>query len=193
MTAVAEHASDTPVTKADERRAAGVACGAHTLHDGYTDLIYIMLPIWQAEFGLSYAALGLLRSCFSGTMAGLQIPSGLLSEKWGVPLVLAGGTALSGIGYLIAGASVGFPMLVMALLIGGTGSSVQHPLASALVARAFAGARSLKALGTYNFAGDIGKMTVPALASLMLVVMPWQPTVAILGGDRKCTRLNSSH
>ena len=117
MTAVAEHASDTPVTKADERRAAGVACGAHTLHDGYTDLIYIMLPIWQAEFGLSYAALGLLRSCFSGTMAGLQIPSGLLSEKWGVPLVLAGGTALSGIGYLIAGASVGFPMLVMALLI----------------------------------------------------------------------------
>jgi MFS family permease len=89
---------------------------------------------------------------------------------------------LSGIGYLIAGASVGFPMLVIALLIGGTGSSVQHPLASALVARAFAGARSLKALGTYNFAGDIGKMTVPALASLMLVVMPWQPVVALLGG-----------
>jgi MFS family permease len=72
-------------------------------------------------------------------------------------------------------------MLVVALLIGGIGSSVQHPLASALVARAFAGKRSLKALGTYNFAGDIGKMTVPALASLMLVVMPWQPTVAILG------------
>ncbi|MEW6449404.1 MAG: MFS transporter [Pseudomonadota bacterium] len=182
MTAVAEHASDTPVTKAEERRAAGVACGAHALHDGYTDLIYIMLPIWQAEFGLSYAALGLLRSCFSGTMAGLQIPAGFLSERWGVPLVLAGGTALSGIGYLIAGASVGFPMLIVALLIGGTGSAVQHPLASALVARAFAGARSLKALGTYNFAGDIGKMTVPALASLMLVVMPWQPVVAILGG-----------
>lgn len=182
MTAVAEHASDTPVTKAEERRAAGVACGAHALHDGYTDLIYVMLPIWQAEFGLSYAAVGLLRSCFSGTMAGLQIPAGLLSERWGVPLVLAGGTALSGIGYLVAGASVGFPMLVVALLIGGTGSAVQHPLASALVARAFAGARSLRALGTYNFAGDIGKMTVPALASLMLVVMPWQPTVAILGG-----------
>jgi len=181
MTAVAEQASEPVATKAEERRAAGVACGAHALHDGYTDLIYVMLPIWQAEFGLSYAALGLLRSCFSGTMAGLQIPSGLLSERWGVPLVLAGGTALSGLGYLIAGASVGFPMLIIALLIGGTGSSVQHPLASALVARAFAGPRSLKALGTYNFAGDIGKMTVPALASLMLVVMPWQPTVAILG------------
>ena len=71
---------------------------------------------------------------------------------------------------------------MIALLIGGVGASAQHPLASALVARAFAGPRSMKALGTYNFAGDIGKMTVPALASLMLVVLPWQPTLAILGG-----------
>ena len=98
-----------------------------------------------------------------------------------MPLVLAVGTALSGIGYLIAGASIGFWTLVIALLIGGLGSSTQHPLASALVARAFAGPRSMKALGTYNFAGDIGKMTVPAAASLMLVVMPWQPVLAILG------------
>ena len=169
-------------TKAEERRAIGVASGAHALHDGYTDLIYVMLPIWQAEFGLGYAALGLLRTCYAGTMAALQIPSGLLSERLGVPLVLAAGTALAGLGYLLAGASVGFVTLVIALLIGGAGASVQHPLASALVARAFAGPRSMKALGAYNFAGDIGKMTVPALASIMLVVLPWQPTLAILGG-----------
>ena len=184
MTAATESTAPAPATavsKADERRAAGVACGAHALHDGYTDLVYIMLPIWQAEFGLGYAAVGLLRTCFSGTLAALQIPSGLLSERFGVPLILAAGTALAGTGYLIAGASTGFVMLVIALLIGGAGASVQHPLASTLMARAFAGPRSLKALGTYNFAGDIGKMTLPALASLMLVVLPWQPTVAILG------------
>ena len=143
-----------------------------------------MLPIWQAEFGIGYAALGLLRTCFSGTMAGLQIPSALLSERLGVPLVLAVGTALSGLGYLVAGASVGFWTLVIALLIGGLGSSTQHPLGSALVARAFAGPRSLKALGTYNFAGDIGKMSVPAAASLLLVLLPWQPVLAILGRAR---------
>ena len=101
-------AAGAAATKAEERRAIGVASGAHALHDGYTDLIYVMLPLWQAEFGIGYAALGLLRTCYSGTMAGLQIPSALLSERLGVPLVLAVGTALSGIGYLIAGASVGF-------------------------------------------------------------------------------------
>ncbi len=158
-----------------------MASGAHALHDGYTDLIYVMLPLWQAEFGIGYAALGLLRTCYSGTMASLQIPSALLSERLGVPLVLAVGTALSGIGYLVAGASVGFWTLVIALLIGGLGSSTQHPLASALVARAYAGPRAMKALGTYNFAGDIGKMSVPALASLMLLVLSWQQTVAFIG------------
>jgi MFS family permease len=163
------------------RRALAVASGAHVLHDGYTDLIYVMLPIWQHEFAIGYAALGLLRTCYSGTMAGLQIPSALLSERLGAPIVLAVGTALSGFGYLVAGASVGFWTLVLALLIAGLGSSTQHPLGSALVARAFAGPRSLKALGTYNFAGDIGKMSVPAAASLLLVVMPWQPVLGIVG------------
>jgi MFS transporter, FSR family, fosmidomycin resistance protein len=166
----------------DERRTAAIAATAHALHDGYTDLIYIMLPLWQAEFGLSYAALGLLRSMFVGAMASLQIPAGLLSERLGSAAVLALGTALAGIGYCVAGLSTGFAMLLGALVIGGMGASAQHPIASALVARAFAGPRSLRALGTYNFSGDLGKMTVPATLSLMLLAMPWRPALAILGG-----------
>jgi len=183
MTVAAPSSAAPPaqVTKLDERRAFGVACGAHALHDGYTDLVYVMLPIWQKEFTISYAAIGLLRTCFSGTMAALQIPSGLLSERFGTALVLAVGTALVGVGYCVAGMSTGFVMLVVALLLGGTGASTQHPLASALVARAFSGPRSLKALGTYNFAGDIGKMTMPAAAALLLALMPWQPVLAMLG------------
>ena len=165
-----------------ERQAMGAACGAHALHDGYTDLIYVMLPIWQHEFGLGYAVLGLMKTVFSGTLASFQIPSTLLAERAGTPLVLALGTAIAGIGYCLAGLSQGVPMLIGALFIGGLGASTQHPLASSLIAHVFSGARSRKMLGTYNFAGDIGKMTVPALASLMFVVLPWREAVAILGG-----------
>jgi MFS family permease len=178
MTAIAPEATER---KRDERRTLSVASGAHALHDGYTDLIYVMLPIWQAEFGLSFAAVGILRGVFAGTMAGLQIPASFLAERIGAVAVLAGGTALAGLGYCLAGLSGSFAMLVVALLIGGIGSATQHPLASALVARAFAGPRSMKALGGYNFAGDIGKMTVPALAALMITLMPWRPALGILG------------
>jgi MFS family permease len=182
MTALTESAGEAPQHKDQERRALGVACGAHALHDGYTDLIYVMLPIWQNEFGLGYAALGLMKTVFSGTLAGFQIPSGFLAERFGAPIILALGTALAGFGYCLAGLSSGFPLLVASLFVAGLGASTQHPLGSSLIAQAFAGSRSLKALGTYNFAGDIGKMTLPAVASLMLVVLPWREAVALLGG-----------
>ena len=178
MTAAAESAHG----KGDEQRALGVACGAHALHDGYTDLIYVMLPIWQHEFGLGFAALGLMKTVFSGTLAGFQIPSGFLAERFGAAVVLALGTALAGFGYCLAGFSSGIGTLVAALFVAGLGASTQHPLASSLIAQAFAGARSLKALGTYNFAGDIGKMTLPAAASLLFVVLPWRHALILLGG-----------
>src|SRR6202035_3079151 len=104
---------------APERRTMAVACGAHILHDGYTDLLYVLLPLWQAEFGLGYAEIGLLRALFAGSMAGFQVPAGALAERIGGPLVLGLGTALVGVGYLAAGASAGFLMLTVALVVAG--------------------------------------------------------------------------
>lgn len=167
--------------KRKERRAAGVACGAHALHDGYTDLIYVMLPLWQRDFGLGYAELGMLRGLYAGTMAGFQIPASYLAERFGSAAVLALGTALAGFGYCLVGLSAGLGLLLVGLFISGLGASTQHPLASTLMARAYEGPRSLQAIGTYNFAGDLGKMTVPATASLLLTAMAWRPTLALLG------------
>ena len=184
MSVAGDRAADAATESAvrrDERRAAGVACGAHALHDGFTDVIFVLLPVWQREFGLGYAEVGMLRGIYAGTMATFQIPAALLAERLGTAPVLALGTALAGVGYCLAGVSTGFALLVLALFVGGLGASAQHPLGSALIARAFAGPRSLKALGTYNFAGDIGKMSVPAAAALLLTVMTWQPAVVLLG------------
>ena len=44
-----------------KRRSLIAACLAHALHDGYTDSLYAFLPVWQAQFGLSYAGLAVLR------------------------------------------------------------------------------------------------------------------------------------
>lgn len=181
MTASASGDLQAAASKHEARRALAIGCGAHALHDGYTDLIWVALPIWQAEFSLSYAAVGFLRTVFSGTMASFQIPSALLAERFGGPTVLAIGTALCGLCYVLAGLSAGFALLLCALLLGGLGASTQHPLASALVARAYAGSRSITALGTYNFAGDIGKVALPAAATALLLILPWRPAYGLLG------------
>jgi MFS transporter, FSR family, fosmidomycin resistance protein len=165
------------------RRTLAVAGFAHALHDGYTDLIYVLLPVWQAEFALGYGMLALLRGLYTGAMAGVQVPAGRLAEWCGGRLVLALGTALAGLGYAIAGLSGGLIGLCAGLLVSGAGSSTQHPIASAAVARAY-GAAARGPLGTYNFTGDIGKAVVPALTALLLTVMAWRQAlwlIAIVG------------
>jgi FSR family fosmidomycin resistance protein-like MFS transporter len=163
------------------RRVLTLTCGAHALHDGYTDALYIFLPIWQAEFALSYAAVGLLRGAYSGVMALFQISAAGLSARLGAPwLVLALGTAIASAGYALAGLSLGLPLLAFALIIGGLGSSPQHPIGAALVANAFPGNAARPALGTFNFAGDVGKMAFPAATSLLLTLIPWRPAAFVL-------------
>ncbi len=169
---------DADAAKADRHavpsrmRTLWTACAAHALHDGYTDLIYLLLPIWQAEFALGYGALAFLRGLAAASMAGLQVPMGGVAEHIGGRTTLALGTALAAIGYVIAGYSAGLTGLCVALVVVGCGLSTQHPIASAAVSRAYQGdARG--PLGTYNFAGDIGKAAIPSGASLLLAWMSW--------------------
>ncbi len=168
-----------PVPLPVARRTLILAGLSHALHDGYTDAIYVLLPLWQTEFALSYGAIALLRGVNTGAMAALQIPSGRLGARWGGRTVLAAGTALAAIGYALAGFSGGLLGLAGALALSGLGSSTQHPLASAAVARSY-GSAARGPLGTYNFAGDLGKAALPALVSLLLVVMSWRHAVQVL-------------
>src|SRR5689334_5826957 len=85
------------------RKTLMVCGGAHALHDGFTDLPNVLYPLLQAEFGLSYAAIGALKTVYSGAMASGQIPSGWLAGRLGAVTVLAAGTTLIAGGYGLAG------------------------------------------------------------------------------------------
>jgi hypothetical protein len=49
-------------------------CTAHAPHDGYIDMIYALLPLWQADFRLGYGTLAILRGVYAGTMVTFQLP-----------------------------------------------------------------------------------------------------------------------
>jgi FSR family fosmidomycin resistance protein-like MFS transporter len=174
---------DSKPGSSKDRRTLLIAGLAHALHDGYTDLIYVLLPVWQTEFRLSYSALALLRALYTSTMAAFQVKAGSVANRFSGRAVLAFGTALAGLGYLLAGFTGSLPGLCIALAIGGLGSSTQHPIGSAAVSRAY-GKRARGPLGTYNFSGDLGKAAIPAAASLLLTLMPWRGMlrlIALLG------------
>ena len=165
----------------NKARVLWIACGAHALHDGFTDALYVLLPLWQAQFALSYAAIGMLRALYTAVMAGLQVPVVGVAERIAGAKMLAVGTAAAGAAYLLLGASSNVAMLAIALVLGGIGSSTQHPIASSLVAAAYDGPRSRDALGTYNFAGDLGKMALPATTASLIAIMSWNSAASVIG------------
>ena len=151
------------------------------LHDGYTDQLYALLPIWQSQFGLSYAGLALVRALYYGTMGGLQVPGDRLAARLSPRAALALATFVAAAGLLLMSLPFGFPGLCAGLVLAGIGSSIQHPRASLLVTGTY-GRASRGPLGIYNFAGDLGKAIFPAAVALLLTVIAWRPVVALMAG-----------
>src|SRR6267378_3224229 len=156
------------------RAVLAAACSIHFVHDGFSDILYVLLPLWATEFRLTFAQVGMIRTAYSGGMAAFQIPAGLLAERWGERRLLAAGTAITALGFIAVGTVGGFLALLSVLLVAGIGSGVQHPLSSSLVSRAYETGPRRAALGTYNFSGDIGKVVVPAAVALAATFIGWR-------------------
>ena len=157
------------------RRATLGSCSlAHFLHDGFSDVIYLLLPLWQAEFALSLTQVGLLKSFFAGAQAATQVPVGLLAERLGERPLLVLGTVVAASGFLAFGLAGGMVTLALLLMLAGAGSGCQHPLSSALVSKAYEDGPRRAALGIYNFSGDLGKAALPPLLALIVIAWHWR-------------------
>ncbi len=179
--AVASPSIEQQTRLSPQRRQLAGACLAHMLHDGYTDQLYALLPVWQPQFGLSYAGLALVRALYYGTMGGLQVPGDRLVARLSPRAALALATVVAAAGFLLMALPFGFPGLCAGLVLAGVGSSIQHPRASMLVTDTY-GSASRGPLGIYNFAGDLGKAIFPAAVALLLTVIDWRPVVGMMAG-----------
>jgi FSR family fosmidomycin resistance protein-like MFS transporter len=170
-----------PMDKRRARAALVITAAIHLLHDGLSSFLYVLFPIWQVEFTLSFAVIGFLRASYSGSLALFQIPAGYLAERWGEARVLATGTALTALGFFALGAVGGVATLLVVLVAAGLGSGTQHPLGASLVSRAYEGGHQRFALGTFNFSGDLGKMLFPTCATFLFAWVGWRAATQGVG------------
>lgn len=147
------------------------------------DMLYPLLPFLAQTFGLSYAEVGIIRAANKAAMALFQLPAGFLAERFGERILLAAGTACAGLAYVMLGFSSGFLTIIGFLFLAGCGNAVQHPLCSSIVSNAYADGARRGALGTYNFAGDVGKLVFAGGTSFLIGVgVDWEVTVQAIGG-----------
>jgi len=146
----------------------------HIYHDSIADGLAVLLPFWRTAFQLSLAQVGLLVTCFESATALFQVPAGLLGERYGERRLLTVGTFVTASCFMLLAFTGNIYYLGILLIIGGLGAGVQHPLASAMVSKAFENQNRRIALGTYNFTGDMGKFLFPAVAAIVLSVAGWR-------------------
>jgi MFS family permease len=164
------------------KRALATCCTAHAVHDGFSDVTYVLLPLLAQTFGLSLAQVGMIRSAHRVAMASFQLPAGLIAERFGERNLLAIGTLVAGVAFIALGYAPGYWAILAALFFAGLGSAVQHPLSSTIISHAYPGEGRRTALGTYNFFGDVGKFAFGGIVSLaVLAGVSWQAPVVAFG------------
>jgi MFS transporter, FSR family, fosmidomycin resistance protein len=118
--------------------------------------------------------LAIVRALYYGTMGGVKVPAVRCTSQLKPRSALALSTLIAAVGFLVMALPTGFPGLCAGLVLAGA------PRASHLMTHSY-GSRSRGALGIYNFAGDLGKATLPAIAALLLPVLPWRTVVGLMG------------
>ena len=152
----------------------------HFLDDGFTDSIYLLLPFIAAELNLSFTQVGLLKGVFSGSMGLLQFPLSLLGEKIGELTVIALGTFGLTCGFLLLSNASTLPTIILSLIFSKGTAAGQHGLSSSLLSKVFEVSKRRAAMGTFNFSGDMGKVCLPFLLTLMIGLWGWRQAVFTL-------------
>ena len=170
-------ASEGPVHR---RRTLAFASATHVWSDLFYALLIPLLPIMREDpaLDLSYTEVGLLRTGFGTASVVLQVPAGFLAERWEEFWLLIAGNIWVGAGFLLMAALTSFVPLLAATVLGGLGGGTQHPLATSMVSRAYRDEGHSAAVGTVNFAGDIGKLLAPLV---VVIGLGWRSTMRLVG------------
>ncbi|CAM0999062.1 Major facilitator superfamily protein [Rhodanobacter sp. Root179] len=141
---------------------------AHMLNDMIQSLILAIYPLLKGSFHLSFAQVGLITLTFQLTASLLQPLVGMVTDKRPMPYSLPVGMGFTLCGLLLLAVAPNFPVLLLAVALVGTGSSVFHP-ESSRVARMASGGRHGLAQSLFQVGGNTGSSLGPLLAAWIIV------------------------
>jgi len=163
------------------RRLLMACCATHLVTDGLVSAIYPLLPLIALDLQLSYTAVGSVRTALIASTSLLQIPVGFLADWLAESTLLGLGMLWLSLGFAAMAIATGFWQLLAIITVGGVGGNAQHPLATAIVSKVYDSGRRGQAVSSLNFAGDLGKVLLPALAGVVAVSLGWRGAALVLG------------
>ncbi|MGA9796383.1 MAG: MFS transporter [Rhizomicrobium sp.] len=139
----------------------------HALNDMMQSLLQAIYPNLQKTFDLDFAHIGLITFVYQITASLLQPLVGYYTDRRAVPYALPIGMVFTFLGLLGLAVAPNYPLLLLAAMIVGVGSSTFHP-ESSRVAHAAAGPRRGLAQAMFQSGGSIGGALGPLLAAVVV-------------------------
>lgn len=167
-----------PPTTALERTTLSILIAlsfSHMVNDVLQSLLPALYPMLKANYGLSFAQIGLITFTFQGTASLLQPLVGLYTDRKPKPYSLAVGMGITLVGLVLLANATRYGMILFAAALVGMGSSIFHPEASR-VAHIAAGRRHGFAQSLFQVGGNFGSSLGP-LAAALIVVPRGQPSI----------------
>ncbi len=141
---------------------------SHLLNDTIQSLIPSIYPIVKNSFHLNFSQIGIITLVFQLTASLFQPLIGLYTDRKPQPYSLAVGMVLTLLGLILLSQAKNYALLLGAVAVIGTGSSVFHPEASKVAYMASGGRRGL-AQSIFQVGGNLGGSLGPILAALIIV------------------------
>lgn len=140
---------------------------SHLLNDTIQSLIPAIYPIVKTNYHLSFAQIGLITLSFQLAASIFQPFVGLYTDKKPQPYSLAIGMFFTLTGLVVMSLASHFYLILIAVALIGTGSSIFHPEASRMAHAASGGKRGL-AQSIFQLGGNFGSSLGPLLAAWII-------------------------
>ena len=141
---------------------------SHLLNDTIQSLIPSIYPMVKNSYQLNFAQIGIITLTFQLAASLLQPFVGFYTDKKPQPFSLAAGMGISLTGLVVLALAHHYYVVLIAVALIGTGSSVFHPEASKVAYMASGGKRGL-AQSIFQVGGNAGSAIGPLLAALIIV------------------------
>ncbi|MDD1978276.1 MFS transporter [Pseudomonas tussilaginis] len=172
--AVSSAASTSPISTSSAQSSPLVmriiaACAlAHLINDLIQAVLPSIYPMLKANYGLSFAQVGMITLTFQITASLLQPWVGFYTDRKPMPNLLPLGTLCTLVGIVMLAYVGSFPMILLAAALIGIGSSTFHPETSR-IARLASGGRFGLAQSTFQVGGNAGSALGPLLAAAIII------------------------
>ena len=175
--------------RASERMTLALVGAGHFLSHFYALSLPPLFLFFQAEFGVSYALLGLIATGYGLIGGVLQAPVGVGVDRFGARPVLLAGLTLNAAAIAAIGFAPGYwPLLVLAIAAG-IGNSVFHPADYAVLAARIDERRIGRAYSLHTFLGFFGTAVAPATMGALAAWSDWRTAVMVVGAVGLATAL----